>query len=117
MNPSSSQTRSVRTYLSGYTREGRGIASLSTPRFFAVLFFYLAAFVVFASDPFFQDNGIFAYRQGIVTIFFAFVATASLNWEMLLFGRASGANMLLQLLQIPPLTLLLAIRLARRSST
>ena len=59
-------------------------------------------------DPFFQDNGIFVYRQGIVTICFAFVVCASLNWELLLFGRADGGNLLLQFLQIPPLTLLLA---------
>ena len=98
----------VWSYFTGYTQEGHGVTSLSFIRFLTVLFLYAGAFVVLATDPFFQDNGIFVYRQGIVTIFFAFVVTASLNWEMLLFGRASGANMFLQILQIPPLTLLLA---------
>ncbi len=98
----------VWSYFTGYTREGHGVTSLSFFRFLAVLFLYAGAFVVLATDPFFQDNGIFVYRQGIVTVFFAFVVTASLNWELLLFGRASGANMFLQILQIPPLTLLLA---------
>ena len=88
--------------------ETRGVASLTAPRFFLVLLLYIAALVVLARDPFFQSNGIFVYRQGIVTVFFAFVLTASLNWEMLLFGRVSGANLLLQLMQIPALTLLLA---------
>lgn len=88
--------------------EGRGVAALTAPRFFAVLLLYVGALIVFARDPFFQNNGIFVYRQGIVTVFFAFVLTASLNWEMLLFGRVSGANLLLQLMQLPALTLLLA---------
>ena len=92
--------------------EGRGVASMTALRFFAVLILYIGALIVFARDPFFQRNGIFVYRQGIVTVFFAFVLTASLNWEMLLFGRADGGNLLLQFLQIPPLTLLLA-RLVR----
>ena len=76
-------------------------------RFFAVLLLYIGALIVFARDPFFQRNGIFVYRQGIVTVFFAFVLTASLNWEMLLFGRVAGGNLFLQLMQLPALTLLL----------
>ena len=88
--------------------EGRGVASMTALRFFAVLFLYIAALIVIARDPFFQHNGIFVYRQGIVTVFFAFVLTASLNWEMLLFGRVAGGNLILQLMQLPALTLLLA---------
>ena len=78
--------------------EGRGVASMTALRFFAVLLLYIAALIVFARDPFFQSNGIFVYRQGIVTVFFAFVLTASLNWEMLLFGRVAGGNLILQLM-------------------
>ena len=88
--------------------EGRGVASMTALRFFAVLILYIGALIVFARDPFFQSNGIFVYRQGIVTVFFAFVLTASLNWEMLLFGRVAGGNLILQLMQLPALTLLLA---------
>ena len=88
--------------------EGRGVASMTALRFFAVLFLYIGALIVFARDPFFQHSGIFVYRQGIVTVFFAFVLTASLNWEMLLFGRVAGGNLILQLMQLPALTLLLA---------
>jgi len=88
--------------------EGRGVASMTALRFFAVLLLYIGALIVFARDPFFQRNGIFVYRQGIVTVFFAFVLTASLNWEMLLFGRVAGGNLILQLMQLPALTLLLA---------
>jgi|GEM_PF-2530808 len=100
--------KGIRNYLSEPVSAGHGVAVFSTPRFFLVLGCYLTALVIFALDPFFQDNGVFVYRQGIVTICFAFVVCASLNWEMLLFGRADGGNLLLQFLQIPPLTLLLA---------
>ena len=95
-------------WFSGGVSDDRGVASFTSPRFFAVLLFYLASCIILAMDPFFQRNGIFVYRQGIVTVFFAFVVTAALNWELLLFGRASGGNLLLQVMQIPPLTLLLA---------
>ena len=108
MNQTAQRPQGIRAYLAGPVQDGHGVTKLSNPRFFAVLIFYTAAFLLLASDPFFQDNGIFVYRQGIITIFFAFILTASLNWEMLLFGRASGANMLLQVLQILPLTFLLA---------
>ena len=107
-----SLTRRIRSYFSGGVSDDRGVASFASLRFFAVLLFYIAAFAVLALDPFFQNNGIFIYRQGVITIFFAFVITAALNWEMLLFGRASGGNLLLQVMQIPPLTLLLARLLA-----
>ena len=100
--------RRIAGWIAGPVPEERGVAKLTAPRFFFVLLLYIAALIVFAWDPFFQSNGIFVYRQGIVTVFFAFVVTAALNWEMLLFGRVSGGNLLLQLMQLPPLTLLLA---------
>ena len=98
----------IACWITGPAPEGRGVASMTALRFFAVLFLYIGALIVFARDPFFQNNGIFVYRQGIVTVFFAFVLTASLNWEMLLFGRVAGGNLILQLMQLPALTLLLA---------
>lgn len=100
--------RRISGWIAGPAPDGRGVASMTAPRFFIVLLLYIGALTVFARDPFFQNNGIFVYRQGIVTVFFAFVLTASLNWEMLLFGRVAGGNLLLQLMQLPPLTLLLA---------
>lgn len=96
------------SWFSDSVSDDRGVASFTSLRFFIVLLLYLAALVVLALDPFFQKSGIFVYRQGIVTIFFAFVITAALNWELLLFGRASGGNLLLQVMQLPPLTLLLS---------
>ena len=107
-----SWTCRIGAFFSGRVSDDRGVASFTSLRFFAVLLFYFAAFVVLALDPFFQNNGVFIYRQGVITIFFAFVITAALNWEMLLFGRASGGNLVLQIMQVPPLTLLLARLLA-----
>ena len=100
--------RRITGWIAGPAPVERGVAKMTAPKFFLVLLLYIGALIVFARDPFFQNNGIFVYRQGIVTVFFAFVLTASLNWEMLLFGRVSGGNLLLQLMQLPPLTLLLA---------
>lgn len=100
--------RRISGWITGPAASDRGVASMTAPRFFIVLLLYIGALIVLARDPFFQSNGIFVYRQGIVTVFFAFVLTASLNWEMLLFGRVAGGNLLLQLMQLPPLTLLLA---------
>ncbi len=100
--------RRISGWIAGPAPADRGVASMTAPGFFIVLLLYIGALIVFARDPFFQSNGIFVYRQGIVTVFFAFVLTASLNWEMLLFGRVAGGNLLLQLIQLPPLTLLLA---------
>lgn len=100
--------RRIAGWIAGPAPDNRGVASMTAPRFFIVFLLYISALIVFARDPFFQSNGIFVYRQGIVTVFFAFVLTASLNWEMLLFGRVAGGNLILQLMQMPALTLLLA---------
>ena len=100
--------RQIADWIAGPASRDRGVASMTAPRFFIILLLFIGALIVFARDPFFQNNGIFVYRQGIVTVFFAFVLTASLNWEMLLFGRVAGGNLILQLMQLPPLTLLLA---------
>ena len=78
-------------WIAGPASEGRGVASMTAPRFFIVLLLYIGALIVFARDPFFRNNGIFVYRQGIVTVFFAFVLTASLNWEMLHLNPECGA--------------------------
>lgn len=86
----------------------RGIATFSDWRFYAGGGFYLASFIVFARDPFFMKDGLFVYSQGIVTLFMAFMLAAALNWELCLFGKPSGANFLLGLLQIPAFALLMA---------
>ena len=108
MNEENRFTSRIAGWIAGPAAEERGVANMTAPRFFLVLLFYIGSLIVFAWDPFFQSNGIFVYRQGIVTIFFAFVLTSALNWEMLLFGRVSGGNLLLQFMQLPVMSLLLA---------
>ncbi len=87
---------------------GGGIASARDPKFYAVALLYLGAFIAFAHDGFFQVEGVFLYQQGIVTLLLAFVLAATLNWELYLFGRPAGANLVLQFIAIFPWALFLA---------
>ena len=84
-------------------------------RCYVVMALYLGAFVCFASDPFFRQDGLFVYRQGLAAILLAFLVTSTWNWELNWFGRSRGANLLLQLLQMLPATLFFA-RVAGRAS-
>ena len=84
-------------------------------RCYVVMVLYLGAFVCFASDPFFRQDGLFVYRQGLAAILLAFLVTSTWNWELNWFGRSRGANLLLQMLQMLPATLFFA-RVAGRAS-
>lgn len=86
----------------------KGITGFKNKRFYLIAALYLTAFIVFARDPFFAHDGVFVYQQGLVTIFMAFVLAAALNWELMLFGKPSGANFILSILQILPLALFIA---------
>lgn len=85
-----------------------GVASFHDPKFYVAFILYLAAFSSFAADPFFQQQGVFVYQQGVITLFLAFILAAAFNWELYLFGKPSGANLILQFLLILPLALFLA---------
>ena len=90
-----------------------GINSFKDWKFYLVLLFYAASFLVFAYDPFFHNaNGAFLYTQGIVTITLSLVVCASFTWELMLFGKPSGANLLLQTVVMLPFTLMNARLLA-----
>ncbi|MFA6929927.1 MAG: YkvA family protein [Lentisphaeria bacterium] len=85
-----------------------GVTSFHDPKFYLAFILYLAAFSSFAADPFFQQQGVFVYQQGVITLFLAFILAAAFNWELYLFGKPSGANLILQFLLILPLALFLA---------
>ena len=85
-----------------------GISGFRSWRFWLVLALYLAGFLLFARDPFFLRGGVFSYQQGMVTLLLAFVITASLCWEMMLFGPPRGANLLLQFAMCLPAFLFIA---------
>ena len=92
-----------------------GISSFSDKKFYVVLFLYLASFLVFAHDPFFHQHGAFVYQQGLVTLLLAAVVAAAFNWEMCLFGKPVGANLLLHVIQVFPLSLFMARITAKAS--
>ncbi|MBR6058671.1 MAG: DUF1232 domain-containing protein [Victivallales bacterium] len=92
-----------------------GISSFGDMKFYVVWLLYLASFCAFAQDPFFHRHGAFVYQQGLVTLILAAVVAMSFNWEMCLFGKPTGANLLLHLIQILPLSLFMARITARAS--
>lgn len=92
-----------------------GVSSFHDAKFYVVFILYLASFSLFAADPFFHQQGVFVYQQGIITLFLAFILAAAFNWELYLFGKPSGANLILQFLLILPLALFLARILSEAS--
>jgi hypothetical protein len=92
-----------------------GVSSFHDVKFYVVFILYLASFSLFAADPFFHQQGVFVYQQGIITLFLAFILAAAFNWELYLFGKPSGANLILQFLLILPLALFLARILSQAS--
>ncbi len=92
-----------------------GISSFGDMKFYIALFLYLASFLVLAHDPFFHQHGAFVYKQGLVTLLLAAVIAASFNWEMCLFGKPVGANLLLHVIQLCPLSLFMARITAKAS--
>ena len=103
------------SWLSTPGRGTRGVHGFGDGRFYVVLFMYLTAFLIFAKDPFFHQNGVFVYQQGIVTLLLGGLLAAALNWEMCIFGKPVGANLFLHVIQVFPLTLLVARLTARPS--
>jgi len=82
--------------------------SWSNWRFWGIAVLYLLSFVLMTHDPFFIDRGAFVYKQGMLAIVLAFVITSAVNWEFYLFGKPAGGNLLLQVLQLLPFSLVLA---------
>lgn len=93
-----------------------GINSFKDWKFYLVLILYAASFLIFAHDKFFHtDNGAFLYTQGIVTLTLSLVVCASFTWELTLFGKPTGANLLLQTVVMLPFALMNARLLANPS--
>lgn len=83
-----------------------GISSFKSLKFYLVLVLYLAAMIIFAADPFFADKrGNFTYNQSVILLFTSVMIMISLHWDVLLFGKPSGANLCLQLTSILPFML------------
>lgn len=98
----------VSWFSSPRTTTANGISSAFNWKFFLAVTLYLASFLAFAHDPFFLEAGAFVYQQGIVTLVLAFIISATFNWELCLFGKPVGANLLLHVLQLFPFSLFIA---------
>ncbi len=98
----------LRRWFEEYGSPERGITGFRSWRFWLALLSALTAFLVLARDPLFLQDGAFYYQQGVICLLMAFVLTAALNWEMLLFGPPRGANLLMQFALCLPMSILIA---------
>ncbi len=92
----------IKQYFNTEARTDNGIKDYRSGKFYIVLGLYVASFLFVAKDPFFLQLGEFTYKQGIIPFLLAFLIVSSLNWELLLFGKPTGANLLLQIIEIFP---------------
>lgn len=101
----------VREYLFEPQEQSNGITSFLCLRFYLTLAAYAGSFLLLAHDPFFLgDTRVFTIGQSVTSIILAFITVTALVWELQLFGKPAGANLLLHLFMILPFTLL-SIRL------
>ncbi len=99
----------LRNFLFTKRSQIEGIHSFGQWKFYLVFLLYLASLICLAHDPFFLDHGNFLFsRQNFITVFLAYIIGASFCWEHPVFGKSSGANLLLQCLLMFPLALLIA---------
>lgn len=85
-----------------------GVAGFSDWKFYLIFILYSTSFVVFVRDPFFRLSGDVVFQQGIVTLLLAVVLLNTLYWDFQLFGKPSGANLLLQVFSYLPGGMLIA---------
>ena len=86
----------------------RGIAGFSDWKFYVVFLLYLFSFISFVNDPFFHLHGEVVFQQGIITLIFAVILLNTIYWDFQLFGKPTGANLILQCVSYFPGCLLLA---------
>ena len=90
-------------------REGNnGITSFLCFRFYLTLALYAGSFLLLAHDPFFFSAAKgFTVGQSITSMILAFITVAALVWELQLFGKPAGANLLLHIFMIFPFALVI----------
>ena len=87
----------------------RGVTCFKSVKFYIVLALYLTGTIFFVRDPFFQDKmGDFQLQQSAVILFSALVVMAAMHWDILLFGKPAGANLVLQFTSLMPFLLFYA---------
>lgn len=87
----------------------RGVPSGRSWRFWACLSGLVLATCILAIDPlFFNERDGFQYGCGIVCIMLSYIALSALFWDVLLFGKPRGANLILHWSSLVPFTLFTA---------
>ena len=76
-------------------------------RFWLILGCYLAAFLLVIRDPYFL-SGNHVILMDLIPFVLAYVIAAAVNWEMQFTGKPTGANLVLQTVQMVPFAVLLA---------
>lgn len=91
------------------TETNNGITSFKSNKFYLTIICYLISLTAFVKDPFFSNEfGEFTYKQTGIVLFIGFIIMAAMHWDVLLFGRPSGANLWAQILSIAPFMLFCA---------
>lgn len=85
------------------------VTSLADTRFWASLVLIVLSACSFAHDPlFFSEKVGFEYGCGVLSLMLSFVVLSALFWDILLFGKPNGANLLLQVVMIAPFSLFMS---------
>lgn len=95
-------------YMLARKQGSNGISGFGSMKFYVVFLLYLSSFLLFMHDPFFALNGRFSFQQGIVPMLMAYLIIAMFCWELSFMGKNRGANLLLQVMLVFPLTLFIA---------
>ena len=106
-NTNSGIWRDVGNWLTNPRNVSKGVATWKCWSFWLALACYTGSFLLIVRDPFFQERYHFVLRC-IFPFLVAFFLLAAINWELLLTGAPKGANLLLHIMMIPPVTLLFA---------
>lgn len=88
--------------------DARGIAGFSDWKFYVVFLLYFFSFISLVKDPFFHLHGEVVLQQGMITLLFAVILLNTVYWDFQLFGKPTGANLVLQCISYFPGCLLLA---------
>lgn len=85
-----------------------GVYSWTSWKFYAVLFCYILSTIFWMHDPFFHVYGNFTWQQGIMPLLLTWFLVTACCWELQLFGKPVGGNLILQLVMLMPMSLALA---------
>lgn len=92
-------------FLTRPMKTSNGLKGIGDVKLYLALAMYIISFIFLARDPFFTEYGGFAYRQGVLTLLLSFVVFSTFNWEICLFGKPTGVNLLGQIFQFLPFSL------------